>query len=94
MTSNYRRLASSSVSRALRSLPGRPALFGAAAGIALAAGVVLLRQRQHRRYSDHAQDRRHPMSLFSPGLYFRRRQIDRSGAHPLFERREAAYDAY
>lgn len=74
---------------------GKPVLLGAVAGIALLAGWSVLRNRQRsRRYADHAQERRTPLSMFTGGDHPRRRAIDYSGSHPLFERRQSVYDAY
>lgn len=47
-----------------------------------------------RRYADRGQERRNPQHFFLAGQYPRRRSIDRSGARPLFERRQSVYDAY
>lgn len=73
-----------------------PYVAGAILGLGIIAGWVAVQasRRPHRRYADRAQDRRSPMSLFIAGDHPRRREIDRSGAHPLFERREEVYDAY
>lgn len=73
-----------------------PYLTGAALGLALAVGWVAWQatRRPHRRYADHALERRSPLSLFTAGDHPRRRAIDRSGAHPLFERREEVYESY
>ncbi len=69
--------------------------LGAIACLAIYAGWSRMRSPHHqRRYADHATERRTPINLFSIGDYPRRRQIDRSGAHPLFERRQSAYDTY
>lgn len=75
---------------------GTPVLLGAITGLAVLAGWSALRaNRPHlRRYADHASERRSPLSLFIAGDYPRRRRIDRSGAHPLFERRQEVYEAY
>lgn len=74
---------------------GKPALLGAIAGIALLAGWSVLRtRRRSRRYADHALERRTPLSMFAGGDHPRRRIIDYSGSHPLFERRQSVYDAY
>ncbi len=84
-----------STGSARRHLSGTPVLLGFAGSLALLAGLSLLRNRPRaRRYADHAQDRRNPMSLFIPAGDARRREIDLSGAHPLFERRQSVYDAY
>lgn len=74
---------------------GKPVLLGAAASIALLAGWSVLRtRRRSRRYADHAVERRTPLSMFAGGDHPRRRAIDFSGSHPLFERRQSVYDAY
>lgn len=71
-----------------------PLMVGLAAGIAMIAGVTLMRgQRKSRRYADRAFDRRRPANMFAAGIFPRRRTIDVSGAHPLFERRQDAYEA-
>jgi hypothetical protein len=70
-------------------------IVGLAAGIAVIAGWSALRAGpRQRRYGDHAGERRAPLSLFTGGPHPRRRHIDRSGAHPLFERRKSVYDSY
>lgn len=69
-----------------------PLMVGLAAGIAMIAGVTLMRgQRKTRRYADHAMERRRPANMFAAGMFPRRRDIDQSGEHPLFERRQDAY---
>lgn len=85
-----------SASSIRKRLPGgKPALLGAVAGLALLAGWSVLRKRRPaRRYADHAQERRTPLSMFVGGDHPRRRHIDQSGTHPLFERRQSVYDAY
>ncbi|TCS38449.1 hypothetical protein EDC30_102188 [Paucimonas lemoignei] len=79
-----------------RALVNKPALFGLVAGLAMYACWSAMRTapRRARRYSDHAQERRAPLSLFTAGDHPRRRAIDHSNAHPLFERREEVYEAY
>lgn len=73
----------------------KPALLGAVAGLALLAGWSALRtRRRSRRYADHNLERRTPLSMFAGGEHPRRRTIDYSGSHPLFERRQSVYDAY
>lgn len=70
-----------------------PLMVGLAAGIAMIAGVALLRgQQKTRRYGDRAAERRSALNMFVAGNFPRRRRIDQSGAHPLFERRQDAYD--
>ncbi|RJG01952.1 hypothetical protein [Noviherbaspirillum sedimenti] len=72
-----------------------PMLLGAATGLALFAGWSALRaNRRARRYADHGLERRAPLSMFAGGDHPRRREIDYSGTHPLFERRQSVYDAY
>lgn len=75
---------------------GKPVLLGATIGLAMLAGWSAFHaRRQHlRRYADHASERRSPLSLFIGGDHPRRRRIDRSGTHPLFERRQEVYEAY
>jgi len=74
---------------------GTPVLLGVAASLAVFAGWSALRaRRRSRRYADHAGERRAPLSMFIGGDHPRRRRIDHSGTHPLFERRQSAYDAY
>lgn len=84
--------------RTVERRPGgsKPYLTGALLGLAIAAGWAALQtnRRPHRRYADHAPERRSPLSLFTAGDHPRRRAIDRSGTHPLFERREDVYEAY
>lgn len=71
-------------------------------GLGLAVGLVGLawlsrgavRQPARRRYADRGMERRNPLHFFLAGNYPRRRAIDRSGARPLFERRQSVYDAY
>lgn len=71
-----------------------PLMVGLAAGIAMLAGVAFVRvQRKSRRYGDHGTERRRAMNMFAAGSFPRRRRIDQSGAHPLFERRQDAYQA-
>ncbi|SNT25623.1 hypothetical protein SAMN06265795_11967 [Noviherbaspirillum humi] len=75
----------------------RSLLMGTAAGVAVFIGLSLLR-RQHnlprdRRYGDRLVERRNPLNLFPLGSHPRRRRIDLSGTHPLFERRASAYEA-
>lgn len=86
---------SSESGRAARGRSATPVLLGIAGSLALWAGWTVLQAKPRtRRFADRGADRRSPMSLFTPGLYLRRRSIDRSGAYPLFERRESVYDAY
>lgn len=68
---------------------------------AIAAGVASLAwmsakpaMPQTRRHADRGQERRNPLHFFLAGSYPRRRSIDRSGAQPLFERRQSVYDSY
>ncbi|GIZ50516.1 hypothetical protein [Noviherbaspirillum aridicola] len=70
-----------------------PLMVGLAAGIAMIAGVALMRgQHRTRRYGDHAMERRRPANMFAAGIFPRRRRIDQTGTHPLFERRQDAYE--
>lgn len=70
-------------------------LLAVAGGLAAAAWWSMARESRHeRRYADHAAERRNPLHFFLAGSYPRRRQIDRSGQRPLFERRQSVYDAY
>lgn len=81
-------------SRTMRRPSGRTVLIGIAA---LAAGAWLStaqRQQRLRRYSDRGAERRNPLNFFLAGRFPQRREIDRSGAHPLFERRQSVYDTY
>ena len=50
--------------------------------------------RQRRRRADREQERRNPLHFFLAGGYPGRRNIDRSGTRPLFERRQSVYDSY
>lgn len=69
--------------------------LGLAAGAAALAWMTARSgRRQGRRYADRGQERRNPLHFFLAGAYPRRRRIDRSGARPLFERRQSMYDAY
>lgn len=80
--------------RESRMLSNTPLLVGLAGGLAVIAGLSLLRFKQRdRRYADHALERRRPSNMFEAGAFPRRRKIDRSGARPLFERRQSAYEA-
>lgn len=72
-----------------------PVLLGAATSLVLFAGWSALRaRRRSRRYADHRLERRAALSMFAGGDHPRRRRIDYSGTHPLFERRQSAYEAY
>ena len=75
---------------------GVPLLAGTMLGLMFAAGWTAFRNSRPalRRYTDHAPERRSPLSLFTAGDHPRRRKIDQSGSHPLFERRQDVYDAY
>jgi hypothetical protein len=79
-----------------RFLVNKPALLGMAASMAILVGWSALRARHRhsRRYADHASERRAPLSLFIAGDHPRRRRIDHSGFHPLFERRQSVYESY
>jgi hypothetical protein len=76
-------------------ISGRTVLIGVAGAVAAAALLTMARSRhQARRYGDSARERRNPLHFFVAGRHPLRRQIDTSGAHPLFERRQSVYDAY
>lgn len=76
-------------------LSGRNVLIGIAGTVAVAALLTMARSRQQaRRYGDKARERRNPLHFFVAGRHPLRREIDVSGAHPLFERRQSVYDAY
>jgi len=76
-------------------LSGRTVLIGLAGTVAVAALLTMARSRHHaRRYGDRARERRNPFNFFVAGKHPLRREIDVSGAHPLFERRQSVYDAY
>lgn len=78
-----------------RTRSAMPLLLAFAGGLALFATWQSAQASQKaRRFSDHAQERRNPLSLFIAGPHPRRREIDRSGGHPLFERRQSVYEAY
>jgi hypothetical protein len=70
-----------------------PFLLAVGSGLALLAGVSVLyiKQRANKRYGDHALERRTPANMFAAGVFPLRRQIDRSGRRPLFERRQSTY---
>lgn len=73
---------------------GKTLLIGVAGGLA-AFALLSMREHHHaRRYADNHEERRNPMRFFLAGKYPRRRKIDLSGQHPLFERRQSVYDAY
>lgn len=70
-------------------------------GLGLAAGLTALAWMSRRaarpparRYADRGAERRNPLHFFLAGSYPRRRAIDRSGARPLFERRQSVYESY
>ena len=70
-------------------------LAGIAASLVAAAWWSMTRERRvARRYADRGQERRNPIQFFQAGSYPRRREIDRSGNHPVFERRQSVYDTY
>ncbi len=80
---------------ARRFLSNRPLVLGLLGSLAMVAGVTAMRvKHKGRRYSDHADDRRNPLNMFAAGGFPRRREIDHSGEHPLFERRQSAYERY
>jgi hypothetical protein len=74
----------------------RTALWaGIAAGIAALAWISAKpAAQQTRRRADRGQERRNPLHFFLAGSHPRRRHIDRSGANPLFERRQSVYERY
>lgn len=68
---------------------------GIAAGLAALAWMAAKPAMQRtRRHQDRGQERRNPLHFFLAGSYPGRRSIDRSGARPLFERRQSVYDSY
>lgn len=72
-----------------------PLLMGLAGGLAVLAGLTMMRNtNKSRRYGDRTTDRRKPTNMFAAGVFPQRRRIDRSGERPLFERRQSAYDSY
>jgi len=78
-----------------RRLSGRAVLLGIAGTAAAVTLLAMARSRRHmRRYGDRAAERRNPMHFFVAGTHPLRRDIDTSGRHPLFERRQSVYDAY
>jgi hypothetical protein len=72
----------------------RAALLGLAGGLAVYGLLAKANQPKLRRFSDRGEDRRNPMHFFLAGRFPHRREIDRSGKRPLFERRQSVYDAY
>ena len=69
--------------------------LGVAACVAAVAWAVLRKSSSPmRRHGDCGLERRDPRHFLLAGNYPRRRRIDLSGAHPLFERRASVYDAY
>lgn len=74
---------------------GKVVLVGVVGALAAMAWMSMGQKRQHsRRYSDRSPERRDPMHFFLAGRFPQRREIDRSGKRPLFERRQSVYDAY
>lgn len=70
-------------------------LFGIAGSLIAGAVWSMTREQRHaRRFSDRGEERRNPMHFFLAGRNPQRREIDRSGKRPLFERRQSVYDAY
>lgn len=91
MRSRYKTRTSSGYARILTNTPVLASLAG---GVALVAGISLLRAKQKtRRYADRAPDRRSAQNMFLAGVFPLRRSIDRSGRRPLFERRQSAYES-
>jgi hypothetical protein len=60
----------------------------------LAAIALLAKQKRSRRHEDHDAERRNPFHFFLANKNARRREIDRSGKRPLFERRQSVYEKY
>jgi hypothetical protein len=78
-----------------RFLSGKLLLIGVAGSVAAVAWLTMGNKRESsRRFADRGQERRNPMHFFLAGRNPRRREIDRSGQRPLFERRQSVYDAY
>lgn len=76
-------------------ISGKTVLLGVAGAAAAVTLLAIARSRRHmRRYGDRSPERRNPMHFFVAGTHPLRREIDTSGAHPLFERRQSVYDAY
>ena len=81
-------------SRAMH-LPVRKTVLIGIAALAAGAWLSTMRHQQKlRRYSDFGTERRNPLNFFLAGRFPHRREIDQSGAHPLFERRQSVYDTY
>lgn len=98
MKRNQERLGSGAMhatSSTQSTLPRTALWAGIAAGLAALAWMsVKPAAQQTRRRADRGQERRNPLHFFLAGGYPRRRHIDRSGANPLFERRQSVYDSY
>ncbi|HJU71659.1 MAG TPA: hypothetical protein VJ603_07425 [Paucimonas sp.] len=98
MKRNQKRLRGQAIHSIIPTQSARPhtALWiSVAAGLAALAWISTRSPVQRtRRFADHEQERRNPLHFFLAGPDFKRRNIDRSGARPLFERRKSAYDAY
>ena len=95
MKKNQERLGNESMSSTQPTRPRAVLWAGIAAGLAALAWMSAKPvSRQTRRRADRGEERRNPLHFFLAGTYPRRRQIDRSGENPLFERRESVYDSY
>jgi hypothetical protein len=99
MKKNQQRLGNEAMhaTRVTQSMRPRTVLWaGIAAGLAALAWLSAAKPavKQTRRRADRGQERRNPLHFFLAGGYPRRRNIDRSGANPLFERRQSVYDSY
>lgn len=75
-------------------IASKKALLLGIAGTVAAAAWAVRQQQRSRRFADRGVERRNPMNFFLAGRHPHRRRIDRNGTHPLFERRQAVYDAY
>lgn len=81
-------------SRAMHLTVRKAVLIGLTA-VAAGAWLSTTRHRQKlRRFSDFGTERRNPLNFFLAGSFPHRREIDQSGAHPLFERRQSVYETY
>lgn len=80
-----------------RTSPNRSGMQWKLAALGVATGVCallwkMMQASPARRYADKDVERRNPNHFFLAGSFPRRREIDRSGRRPLFERRHSAYD--
>lgn len=96
MKKNQGYLGSGTVHATRSTLPRGTALWaGIAVGMVALAWISAKPAIQKtRRRADRGQERRNPLHFFLAGSHPRRRNIDRSGANPLFERRESVYESY